>query len=185
MEMDPDLESLRYPIGRLNLPDEITEEQLNKRIQTIDSFPERVRNLMESLSVEELDWRYRPDGWKIRQLVHHCTDSHMNSVIRFKLALTEDLPTIKPYLEDKWAELPDSDAPISISLSLLDGLHDRWTILLKSMSEDEFKRKLFHPEQGRELTLILMLGLYAWHCNHHLAHIKQALDAAGKYNRSS
>lgn len=177
-----DIESLRYPIGRLKLPDEIQDDQIREWIRTIEIFPSKIRELTESLSVEELDWRYRPDGWTIRQVVHHCADSHMNSITRFKLALTEEVPTIKPYLEDKWAELPDSKAPISISLSLIEGLHARWILLLKSMKEDDFSRKLFHPESEKEFTLRSMLGLYAWHCDHHLAHIKQALEAKGKFN---
>lgn len=182
MSTSTNLESLRYPIGKLSIPKEISEEQISEWIEIIESFPSKVREITENLSDEQLDWKYRPDGWTIRQVVHHVADSHINSIVRFKVALTEEVPTIKPYLEDKWAELADSEAPISISLSLLDGLHARWAILLKSMSEDDFKRKLFHPEQGRELSLTFMLGLYAWHCRHHLAHIKQGLESDGQYS---
>lgn len=177
-----DIESLRYPIGKLNVPKDVSKEQVSEWIETIESFPSKVRELTEHLSKEELDWKYRPEGWTIRQVVHHVADSHINSIIRFKLALTEEVPTIKPYFEDKWAELEDSKAPVSLSISLLEGVHGRWAILLKSMSEDDFKRKLFHPEQGRELTLTFMLGLYAWHCRHHLAHIEQALEYEGEFN---
>ncbi|MCG2587310.1 YfiT family bacillithiol transferase [Rhodohalobacter sulfatireducens] len=176
-----DIESLRYPVGKLNVPKDVSKEQISEWIDTIELFPSKVREITENLSEEELDWKYRPDGWTIRQVVHHVADSHMNSIIRFKLALTEEVPAIKPYHEEMWAELADSEAPISISLSLLDGLHKRWTLLLKSMSEDDFKRKLFHPEQGCDLTLTFMLGLYAWHCRHHLAHIKQGLESAGQF----
>ena len=182
MAQSTDIETLRYPIGKLNVPKNVSKEQISEWIKTIESFPSQVRELTENLSADELDWKYRPEGWTIRQVVHHVADSHVNSIVRFKLALTEDVPTIKPYLEDKWAELEDSKAPISISLSLLEGLHARWTILLKSMNEDDFKTKLFHPEQGRELSLTFMLGLYAWHCNHHLAHIRQALEYKGQFN---
>jgi hypothetical protein len=182
MSTSTSLESLRYPIGKLSIPKEISEEQISVWIEIIEPFPSKVREITENLSEEQLDWKYRPDGWTIRQVVHHVADSHINSIVRFKVALTEEVPTIKPYLEDKWAELVDSEAPISISLSLLDGLHARWAILLKSMSEDDFKRKLFHPEQGRELSLAFMLGLYAWHCRHHLAHIKQGLESDGQYS---
>ncbi|WP_234567825.1 YfiT family bacillithiol transferase [Rhodohalobacter sp. 614A] len=182
MNKDFNLESLRYPIGKLNVPKDVSKEQVSEWIETIESFPSKVRALTENLSSEELDWKYRPEGWTIRQVVHHVADSHINSIIRFKLALTEDVPTIKPYFEDKWAELEDSKAPVSQSISLLEGVHARWAILLKSMSEDDFKRKLFHPEQGRELTLTFMLGLYAWHCRHHLAHIEQALENEGEFN---
>lgn len=180
-----DIESLRYPIGKLHVPKDPSREQISEWIEIIESFPQKVRELTENLSAEELHWKYRPEGWTIRQVVHHCADSHLNSIVRFKLTLTEDVPTIKPYLEDKWVELEDSKAPISISLSLLEGLHARWAILLKSMSEADFKKKLFHPEQGRELSLTFMLGLYAWHCRHHLAHIEQALKYKGEFNKAS
>lgn len=177
-----DLETLRYPIGKLNIPKDVTPKQISQWIDDVTLFPSNIKKLTQDLSEEKLQWKYRPEGWTIRQVVHHCADSHMNAFIRFKLTLTEDTPTIKTYFEDRWAELEDSKAPISISLSLLDGLHARWASLLKSMSEDDFKRKLFHPEQGRELSLTFMLGLYAWHCNHHLAHIKQALEHEGSLN---
>lgn len=183
MPEDIDLESLRYPIGKLNVPKEVSQGQIEEWIETIESFPAKIRELTETLSNEELDWKYRPDGWMIRQVVHHCADSHMNSFVRFKLTLTEDVPTIKGYFEDRWAEMPDTtEVPISASLSLLDGLHARWSTLLKSMSEDDFKKKLFHPEHKRELSLTYMLGLYAWHCKHHTAHIKQALEHRGQFN---
>lgn len=176
-----DIESLRYPVGKLKVPKDVLKEQISEWINTIELFPSKVREITENLSDEELDWKYRPDGWTIRQVVHHVADSHMNSIIRFKLALTEDVPAIKPYHEDKWAELADSKASISISLALLDGLHAHWTILLKSMCEEDFKRKIFHPELGSELSLAFMLGLYSWHCRHHLAHIKQGLESAGQF----
>jgi len=172
MSTSIELETIRYPIGKLSVPKEISEEQISEWIDDIAEFPVHVRQLTENLSDEVLDWKYRPDSWTIRQVVHHVADSHMNSIIRFKLALTEEVPIIKPYYEEMWADLVDSEAPISISLSLLDGLHARWTILLKSLSEDDFNRKLFHPEQGRKLTLTYMLGLYEWHCRHHLAHVQ-------------
>lgn len=172
-----DIESLRYPIGKLNVPKEISQDQIAKWIDDIAEFPVNIRQLTENLSGEELDWKYRPEGWSIRQVVHHCADSHLNSMVRYKLALTEDTPSIKPYREDKWAELADTfDAPISASLSLLDGLHARWVALLKSMSPEDFEKKLFHPEHEKELSLQFMTGLYAWHCRHHTAHIKQALE---------
>lgn len=181
MAESPDLESLSYPIGKLRVPHEVSQNQITEWIEIIETFPANVRNLTEPLTAEQLHWKYRPEGWTIYQVVHHCADSHMNAFIRFKLTLTEDVPTIKPYFEDKWAELPDSTAvKISDSISLLEGLHSRWTTLLKSMNEEDFKKKLFHPEQGRELSLTFMVGLYSWHCRHHLAHIKQALEYKGE-----
>lgn len=181
-----DLESLKYPIGKLKVPKDPSEDERNRMIETIESFPEKISGLTENLSSEELGWTYRPGGWNIRQVVHHCADSHMNSFVRFKLALTEEVPTIKGYFEGRWAEMPDTtEAPISTSLSLIDGLHARWTVLLKSMSEEDFKKKLYHPEHEKELSLTFMLGLYDWHCRHHLAHIKQALAHKGEFNEAS
>jgi len=178
-----DVESLRYPIGKLNIPRDISKEQMNQWIEDIKSFPENVNELVQNLPEEQLNWRYRPNGWTIKQVIHHTADSHMNAFIRFKLALTEQSPSIKPYAEDQWAELPDTrEVHITASLSILQGLHTRWTKLLNSMSSADFQRKLYHPEHERELTLEFMLGLYAWHCRHHTAHIKKALETKGQYS---
>src|SRR5690606_40023431 len=126
----------------------------------------------------ELAKRYRPEGWTIRQLVHHCADSHMNSFIRFKLTLTEETPTIKPYLEDLWAELPDaSHLPIDSSLDVLKGLHHRWTALLKSLTEEDLKRQFIHPETNERISLETNIGIYAWNGDHHLAHMGQMVVA--------
>lgn len=166
-----DLEQLKFPIGNFTKPEFFTKELLNFFITDIESFPERLKNEIANFTEQQLDTPYRPGGWTIRQVVHHCADSHMNSIIRFKLALTEERPTIKPYLEDKWAELPDYKLPIAPSLQLLEGLHFRWTVLLKSFNEADLKRKFVHPEHGKEIYLDEAMGMYAWHCNHHLAHI--------------
>lgn len=183
MSKSDNTESLRYPIGTLNIPKIIAPDQLEEWINDIAAFPKNIRQLTDNLSDEKLNWTYRPDGWTIRQVIHHCADSHLNSMIRYKLALTEDVPTIKPYLEDKWAELPDTfETPISVSLSMLDSLHTRWVVLLKSISPEDFEKKLFHPEQERELSLSFMTGLYSWHCRHHTAHIDQALKSGGRYS---
>lgn len=183
MTKPTDLEALRYPIGKLHVPKEVSQKQMSEWINDIDSFPSNIKELTEDLSEEQLRWKYRPEGWSIHQVVHHTADSHMNAFVRFKLTLTEEIPTIKPYFEDRWAELADTTkAPISDSVSLLTGLHSRWARLLKSMNEEDFKKKLFHPEQGRELPLTFMLGLYAWHCRHHTAHIEQALEYEGQFN---
>lgn len=168
-----DLEQLKFPIGTFEKPELLTKELLASFISDIESFPQRLKNEVAHLNEEQLDTPYRPGGWSIRQVVHHCADSHMNSIIRFKLALTEEKPTIKPYLEDKWAELPDYELPLKPSLQLLEGLHFRWAVLLKSFNEADLERKFVHPEHGKEFQLDEIIGMYAWHCNHHLAHITE------------
>ena len=166
------VEELKYPIGKFVKPDTFTPEILNHYIRNIESFPSRLRTEVEHLTDEQLDTRYRPDGWTIRQVVNHCADSHMNSFMRFKLALTEDTPTIKPYFENRWAELADSKRmPIEPALKILEGLHQRWVVILKSLTKEDLEKKYIHPERGKELRLDETVGLYAWHCNHHLAHI--------------
>ena len=140
-------------------------------IAQIAEVPERMRLAIAGLDDAQLEMPYREGGWTLRQVVHHVPDSHLNSYTRFKLALTEDEPTIRPYDEAKWAALPDSrDTPIATSLAMLDALHDRWTRLLRAMTEADFRRTLRHPDIGR-LTLDAQLGLYAWHGRHHVAHI--------------
>lgn len=163
-------EDLRFPVGKFEKI-EVTAELRSRFIKTIEELPKKLRNAVEGLSDEQLETQYRPEGWTVKQVVHHIADSHSNSLIRFKLALTEDVPPIKPYMEDKWAELADSKhAPIDLSLSLIDGLHARWGLILQAMSAEDFERNLFHPEHG-EVSLNYMLSLYDWHCRHHLAHI--------------
>jgi len=176
------LEKLKYPIGPFKEPKEIERKTLQTWIESIATFPQKVKELTDGLSSKQLNWRYRPDGWSIKQVVHHCADSHMNAIIRFKLALTEDTPSIKPYFEDRWANLIDSmDEDITYSIKLLTGLHYRWALLLKSLSKEELKRKFYHPEHRRESNLEETIGLYAWHCEHHLAHIRQALKHQGRF----
>ncbi|MEK7723553.1 MAG: YfiT family bacillithiol transferase [Acidobacteriota bacterium] len=163
-------EDLRFPVGKFEKID-VTAELRSQFIKTIEELPKKLRNAVEGLSEEQLETQYRLEGWTVKQVVHHIADSHSNSLIRFKLALTEDVPPIKPYMEDKWAELADSKhAPINLSLSLIDGLHARWVLVLQAMSAQDFDRNLFHPEHG-EVSLNYMLSLYDWHCRHHLAHI--------------
>lgn len=174
---------MKYPIGKFEKPTNIGQELIAQWIGDIETFPKRLRVLVEGLSVEELNWNYRPDGWSIKQVVHHCSDSHLNSIIRFKWALTEDTPTIKAYFEDRWAELADSkDDDLTLSLNLIDGLHAKWVRILRSLTADQLERTFFHPESQRHIGLKENIGIYAWHCNHHLAHIEQALAAKGKYN---
>lgn len=176
------LAHLKYPIGKFAKSDHISEAQILKWIDTIEDLPEILYELTKDLSVEQLNWPYRPEGWTIKQVVHHFANSHMNSVMRFKLTLTEDVPTIKPYFEDRWATLADdNDNDLSHSLSLLRGLHAKWGILLRSLTKTDLKREFIHPEHGRRFNLEENLAIYAWHCEHHVAHIKQALKYKGKF----
>lgn len=169
---------LRYPVGRFKKPESASQEVIHRWSETISSFPEKLAKLTEDLTEEDLNRIYRPGSWNVRQIVHHCADSHMNAFIRFKLTLTEEVPTIKPFHEDRWAELADSSqVPVNQSLSLLKGLHSRWAQLLKSMRMDDFNKELHHPEHNQNFKLWEMLSLYAWHCDHHLAHVKAALGA--------
>jgi len=169
------LEQLKFPIGRFKKPNIITKEILQDWIADIEVFPKRLSEEVANLSDLQLDTPYRPEGWTIRQVVHHCADSHMNSFIRLKLALTEESPIIKPYYEDRWAELDDSKNMYIIpSLKMLEGIHERWTKLLMNLSDEQLSRVFIHPEHGKSFRVDENIGIYAWHCNHHLAHIIQA-----------
>lgn len=163
---------LRYPVGRFNFDAPISQADYPRLIGEIAEAPGAMRSAVAGLSRDQLETRYRPGGWTVKQVVHHVPDSHLNAYTRFKLALTENEPTIKPYDEAAWAELADSQkVPIDVSLTLLESLHQRWVPLLRSMDAADFRRGLRHPEHGRVLTLEQMLGLYAWHSRHHVAHI--------------
>lgn len=176
------LENLKFPIGQFEMPKEISAPQLKNWIVEIEQLPEKIQTITEDLSVKELNYVYRPDGWNIKQVIHHLTDSHINSFIRFKLALTEETPTIKPYQEHLWAELIDGKSnEIKSSLLILKGIHNKWTLLLNSLTSEQLLRKYYHPENKKEHTLIEAIALYAWHGNHHLAHIKQALEYKGNF----
>ncbi len=166
-------EKLRYPIGKFKTPDSVSESDISGYSDVIEKLPERLIKEVKSLDESQLDTPYRDEGWTVRQVVHHVADSHMNAYIRFKLALTEDTPTIKPYLEARWAELADSKAPVSLSLPIIEGVHKRWIIIMRNMKSEDFERKLFHPEHNKELILKNVAALYAWHCNHHLSHITE------------
>jgi hypothetical protein len=169
--LEVEMGDLRYPIGPFSGKGPATAQERTQMIDIIAALPGRLRDAVRGLSPQQLDTPYRPEGWTVRQVVHHVPESHMNSYIRFKLALTEEAPTVKPYDEAAWARLPDvSETPIEVSLALLESLHARWTILLRSLSENDFKREFTHPEIGR-LSLDKNLGLYAWHSGHHLAHV--------------
>jgi uncharacterized damage-inducible protein DinB len=169
-----EIEKLKFPIGKFEKPTTMTKDILTKWISDISTFPKRLLNEVVNLTDEQLDTQYRPNGWTIRQVVHHCADSHMNSLTRFKLALTEDKPTIKPYFEERWAELLDSKSmPIEPSLKMIEGIHERWTVLLNNLTDDQLERIFIHPEHGKTFRVDENIGVYAWHCNHHLAHITE------------
>ncbi len=162
---------LSYPIGKYAEPESITPALIAQWIDEIEAAPAQLRQAVHGLDDAQLDTPYRPGGWTVRQVVHHVPDSHLNSYVRFKLAVTEPEPTIKPYDEAKWAELPDGrTGPIEPSLQLLESLHVRWVRLLRSLSEADWRRKFTHPERGL-VRLDATLGLYAWHGKHHAAHI--------------
>lgn len=166
------MEELKYPIGHYQKPNVFTKEILSEAISAIEQFPKKIKQEVEGLTDEQLDTPYRPDGWTVRQVVHHCADSHINAFIRIKVALTENTPTIKPYAEALWAELADGKTlPVQPSLSIIENVHLRWVTVLKNMKAEEFDRIFSHPEKGKELSLHESTGMYAWHCKHHLAHI--------------
>jgi len=163
---------LRYPVGKFDWNAPVSEADYPRFIAQIAEAPGALRSAVAGLSRDQLETPYRPDGWTVKQLVHHVPDSHLNAYCRFKLALTEDEPTIKPYEEGKWAELPDSQrVPVEVSLELLDALHQRWVVLLTSMESSDFNRGFHHPERDGVMTLSQLLALYAWHGRHHVAHI--------------
>ncbi len=168
-------ELLRYPIGKFKPLISYTSEDIRNWINTIKTFPGKLRNATIGLNDSQLDTPYRTGGWTIRQVVHHVADSHMNSVLRFKWALTENNPTIKPYEEADWALLPDYRMPIEPSLKLIEGLHQRWVRLLESFGEEEWNRTFVHPDHGQTTQLKKALAIYAWHCNHHLAHVTETV----------
>ncbi|MCP4441779.1 MAG: putative metal-dependent hydrolase [Aureispira sp.] len=183
--MSINLEQLKFPIGQFQKPASYSASRIHKWINDIEEFPKKLKALTQELPSEELNWKYRPNSWTIKQVVHHCADSHMNSLIRFKLALTEEQPNIRPYFEDRWAELSDGvDNNIKHSLLLLTGLHQKWANLLRSLTKDKLDRTFTHPEHGQIFSLKENIGIYAWHCNHHLAHIEQALANQGNFNNT-
>lgn len=174
MSIDP-----RYPIGRYQVVDFSASEK-EARLADILFLPKLLEFALLNLDEAQLHTPYREGGWTIHQLVHHVADSHMNAFIRFKLALTEDNPTIKPYLQDKWVETDDvTQVPLNVSITLLHALHQRWYELLKTMSDSDFQRTLYHPEQQKNISLWQMLLIYAWHGKHHAAHITNLREEKG------
>jgi uncharacterized damage-inducible protein DinB len=164
---------LSYPIGKFHFEGPLTAGQKEQALDDVVSTPALLRAAIAGLSPEQLNTPYRPGGWTVRQVTHHVPDSHMNAYVRFKLALTEDEPTIKPYEQQLWAELPDSkETPIEVSLTMLDALHDRWVRLLRSLTAKDWQRTFRHPELGL-VSLEKNLALYAWHGKHHVAHVTE------------
>jgi hypothetical protein len=165
-ETDP-----RYPIGKFQRPATLTPEERTVAAGVIAETPAMLRQAVAGLNDEQLDTPYRPGGWSVRQVVHHLPDSHVNAYVRIKLALTEEAPAIRPYEEARWAELPEAiSAPVDVSLTLLDGLHQRWTLALQALTPEDWERPLVHPVMGR-LTIEQITALYAWHGRHHVSHI--------------
>lgn len=170
----------RYPIGKFEHKGNVTEAERMAWLKDIEELPEKLKLAVSGLSDEQLNTPYRKDGWTVKQVVHHLADSHMNSFIRFKLALTEENPIIKPYGEESWAELPDViDAPIDLSLELLYSLHNRWAILVSAFEPADFNKTFYHPETKESIRLDSCLGLYAWHSRHHVAHITSLREKKG------
>ena len=170
----------RYPIGQFAFDGVQTPEQRLERIARIAAAPDRLRAAVAGLSDAQLDTPYRDGGWTVRQVVHHVPDSHLNAYTRFRLALTEPTPTIRPYMEHRWAELPDAHtAPVEISLALLEALHRRWVELLRRLDSPAWERRFVHPEHGREWPLDEALAMYAWHGEHHTAHVTRLRDRMG------
>jgi hypothetical protein len=173
------MDDLRYPVGQFELNEPITPQLLNTFISQIEETPLKLRAAVIGLTDDQLETPYRPGGWTVRQVVHHLPDSHVNSYMRFKLAATEDQPMIRTYHEERWAELNDArTAPIDVSLDLLDTLHRRWVIFLRSLTAQDLARSFQHPEWGN-VPLDKAIAMYAWHGRHHVAHITSLRERMG------
>lgn len=180
---DQELHKLKFPIGKFVIPKEVTEALKQSWMGIIKDLPSKLEEALKDVTQEQLNYCYRPEGWKVKQVVHHMADSHMNAFIRTKMALTEDNPTIKAYRERPFAELPDSQLEdLESSMLILKGLHIRFSTLLESMNEDDFAKTYIHSQSKYTYRLDSVLALYAWHSMHHLHHIKQALASNGAYN---
>lgn len=167
------MEHLRFPVGRHVPKTSYSADEIRGFVDTLEAFPGLMRQVCASATAEKLATPYRPGGWTLRQLVHHVADSHLNAYTRIKLALTEDIPTIKPYDQDAWSQTADSlEAPVEWSLSILDGLHARWVYLLRSLEPDDLDLRVRHPEFDEPMRIVDFLALYDWHCRHHLAHAR-------------
>ena len=177
MQAQPDIEKLKYPVGRFSPPQSYSREAAQSAIAALETFPWLLENTIAGISAAQLNFCYRPGSWNIRQIVHHLADSHANFHTRLRLTLTEDTPTVKPYDENSWAKLVDgNDNDLEPSVQILKGVHARGVRLLKSLDDKDFAREYFHPEQQKKFTLFWLTSLYAWHGAHHAAQIKVALE---------
>ena len=168
-----DMEDLRYPIGKYTPPETIDAAVIESWIEEIEQLPVLIRAAVEGLNDAQLDTPYRPEGWTVREVTHHVSDSHLNSIIRFKWTLTENEPTIKAYGQQSWVETPDVEGtPVEVTLQFLESLHSKWVYLLKSIAPADWDKAFIHPETQKRITLRWLLGLYAWHGKHHVAHIE-------------
>ncbi|WP_299678820.1 YfiT family bacillithiol transferase [uncultured Dokdonia sp.] len=174
------MEALKYPIGTFTPPDTISDEKLKEWITILEVLPAQLRDMVSEMKDEQLDTPYRPEGWTVRQVVHHVADSHHHSYIRFKWALTEDNPTIKPYLEKEWTNLPDLDGmPVEWSLRHLEAVHYKLVRLLRSLSDEQLERTFIHPDGNKTISLRQNVGQYAWHGMHHYMHIANLVKREG------
>lgn len=175
-----EIEKLKYPLGAFSVPEDISAEDLRTWINEIAELPAKLEKLVSNLDKDQLDTPYRPEGWTVKQLVHHIADAHMNALLRFKWALSEDSPTIKAYDEKKFADLPDSLlAPAELSLNMIKSVHGKWVILLENMSMTDYERTFTHPQSGFRYTLKQSLANYAWHGTHHFAHLENLIKRKG------
>ncbi len=178
--MKTNTENLRYPIGKHTWPETVTDQELHHAIRSIAAFPDKIQHVTERLEKIQLDTPYRPEGWTVRQVVHHVADSHLNAYVRFKLALTEDNPIIKTYEEASWAELTDSKLlPPQISFPIIRNIHTRWVIIMENLKPEEWDRVFIHPEHEVPISLRQIAKLYEWHGHHHLAHITKLGERMG------
>jgi hypothetical protein len=171
------MDHLKYPLGKFEYGKSYSAADNDRHIAIIEAYPGELRKLVSELTPSQFENSYRPEGWNARQIIHHIADSHMNAYIRLKLSLTEDKPVIKPYNQDLWASLPDGkNAPIEVSLNIIDAVHQRWSFLLRMLNEQDFQRTYIHPEYNREFKLDELLALYAWHGRQHYEHLKIIRD---------
>jgi hypothetical protein len=166
------MDILKFPVGKLKLPDTVEQDHLHGFIDSISTFPDVLASLISTFSDEELDTPYRPEGWTARQVIHHLADSHCHALMRFKWSLTEDKPTIKPYLEAQNALLVDYLLPVQPSLDILKGIHEKWATIMQHMESEDWVKGYYHPETGRFFRLDQVAAMYDWHCRHHLEHIR-------------
>ena len=175
-----DIEHLKFPIGKFSVPETISSDQIQEAIEYLKAFPSYLADSVNLMSESQLDTPYRPGGWTIKQVIHHIADSHMNAYSRFKMALTEDNPTIKPYDESAWAKLADASLAIDSSMAIIKAVHFKWAVILESMTDEDFQKTYFHPEKKRSQTLAEVTLMYTWHSKHHLAHVHLPSLSGGK-----